>query len=701
MVFPQGGDFPRNVQGTFKVLQSNRQICIHDNGTNVCGKGHKLKFPGACLSQSIGIFNSTDPTFQPVFPICSIDYTSSGFHAGIIFTTAGIEKDGIVYSTNSDVASECSVYPAFSLVENNYHLYKFIISLEKTAKLFGFPIVVSGSKFQQSEPFAAESIYRMAQFNPGLLPHGSGIYSDLYRYDVFNEFHVYNQLVVRFIELIGAVFEQSGSADSLMNIVNDDRLTTVSGIVDYCVGDETPPFITYISPTASGTVLRPRDQIIEFSLSDAIGGVDLSSVDIGLSSQTTGNINLLTNGIDQTGGLLSVTGGINSYTFRYTPNFTWANNDSVITTISGSDLPPILEGDPFYCDSAGVNNFAGDIKFKVENHNDVGASITADGDINPPFIVSTLPVSGTLGNSVATPVVISIADEITGIELGTITVIVEGATIVFNGVPTTDETVIVGNFNNYTITYNKLTSFQYGGQVDVYIYAEDRAFPSHNVLETTYNFSCIGSGSLRIENFLPAVGTTVNPHDWDIEVDIFDDTYGISASQSQLIVNNSVVSAAVTTVTSGIHFRYHPPNDFVSDFPTIVRVRGVNNNLIAPVIKENIYTLYFGQRLLFKNNLPYKHDEQVDVFVFARNMENFPKELSTGYFFTTYRQPSSDLGCYIDVKNPTASIGASINGVGPEHRYGKVMNVSFYVEDYDGHVLGPYQFSYKIEERQP
>ncbi len=697
MPLPQGGDFPRNVQRFLKVLQADQRICVHDNGTNVCDQGHKLKFPGTCFNQAVGTFNSTSPTFQPAFPICTTDYLSSGFHPALIFASGEKVGSGVVASKTAGASRTTPLYAMSHLVVRQLPIYKIFLTLLGGIHVVGVPSMVTGSTFYHTAETSAFSTYLLAQFNPGVLPHLPGTYSDLYVYDVVSSYTYYNKLVIEFLTTLGAVIRQAGPIESFQNLIGTDLYTTISGEVDICAGDETPPTITYLDPPASGTSLRPPNQIVHFTLSDAVGGINLGSLDVTLSSQTTGNINLVLGGTDQTGGRVLILGDPSSYQVRYLPNFTWQANDTVVTTITVEDMPPLLGGDPFFCGTAGINTFVGDIRFKVRNVGDLGASITPLPDLSPPYIVSSNPAADSTDNSVFTPVVIQVADDLAGIQLGSLTVVVDGKVIVLDGVPN-PETTIDGFPSLYTITYNKTQAFEYGSTVLVSVFATDRA-PTPNSSFTEYSFSCIDAGTLRIENFLPPIGTSVNLHDVDIEVDIVDDTYGVNPAESFLVVDGSVVSGTVTTITSGIHFTYHPPNDFASRAPIVVKVHGANNNTEAMAVREDIYTLYYGNRILYhRGGKPYDHDQQVEIFVRARNFEQLRRDLTTRYFFTTYSQPYSDFGASLEVINPSSNLGASLNAVGPEHRYGATVNVTFYVEDLEGHALGPYHFSYTIED---
>jgi hypothetical protein len=579
--------------------------------------------------------------------------------------------------------------------EREHYLYKFSNSIISTIIAVGLSNTKEVNAFEYGFPNGASSFGRLVRLMPGTLPHIVGSYSDLYRYDVFSAYKTYNKLVLRFIETTAAKIKQTGTFSSSKPLITTDFYTTISG-GDVCVGDETPPYITYISPVASGTNLRPRNQNVSFSLGDLVGGVDLSTVAVSLDSTTSGTISLVSAGSDQTGGLVSIIGDSASYLITYTPNFLWDFNDSITVTISGSDFPPILGGNPFYCGLAGVNLFAGDIKFKILNQSDFGATITAEGDVSPPYILSAVPSNGSTDNEVFSPIVLTIADDLTGISLGSVSVTIDGAVVILDGIPQTTEVTIVGSPAAYTITYVKETSYTYGSTVIVEVYAEDRvAVP--NVLDTSYAFSFLSNSSLRIENFLPPVGTSVNPWDIDIQVDVVDDTYGVDDDLSFLVVNGTIVDATKTVITSGIRFTYHPPNDFAFEEPIRVKVHGQSDSLPQVIVKENLYTLFYGYRYLVHNQDPFAREVPIDVFVRATNIQALTKDLATGYYFTTYSQPASNFGASITPITPWSDLQGSIVGVGPEHRYGATVTVTFYVRDYEGHELGPYTFNYMIE----
>ena len=61
-------------------------------------------------------------------------------------------------------------------------------------------------------------------------------------------------------------------------------------------------------------------------------------------------------------------------------------------------------------------------------------------------------------------------------------------------------------------------------------------------------------------------------------------------------------------------------------------------------------------------------------------------------------QPTSDISVSINGIAPWEDLGAEISPQAPVHRYGETITVEIYAEDLEGNVLGPYSFSYTIED---
>lgn len=699
MPFPQGGDFSHSVSGLFKVVKTDRRICANENGTNICNANHKLKFPGTCINQVIGTFNSTDPTFQPTFPICLVDYQSTGFSSGLVFTTGDPDTSAPIVSSGS-FQSDHIIAKLSDLIEGSFSVYKFIDNIVGANVIFAIDPIKQTAFYPILAPSLILSSCRLVQFNSGAIYPGPGVFSPLFVYDVYNNFSIVNGYSFYFLETLAAAIKQEDLFRSFKNIIGYDA--TISGSEDICVGDGVPPYITLHSPTTSGTHLAPTNQVVDLSIGDAVAGVDISKVLLRLYSEDRfpGSFyNLVVGGADATGGNVAISGDQREYRFIFTPAWTWSSNELVRITISGNDLPPTVDGNPFFCGPSLTNTTTGEIWFKVFDKSDLQASIVAIGDLEAPYISYTLPASGTNYNNVFEVIELRIADDFTGVDLTTVSVSVNQVDIVSNGSATTSETTITGDPSEYSIIYNPIIPFQYGSIVQVEVFAKDLYVYSPNTLDTEYVISYTPDTSIRVENFLPTVGISDQLDNLDIQVDIFDDTYGIDLSQTDLVINGTAVSASQQILTSGVRLSYHPPNEFDYGGPINVIVHGVNLNSIAPVVIDVPFVLYYGYRFLHNNNSPFEHNSQVNVFVQAKNLKKFNKYLNTNYYFTTYQQPNNDITAEIEAIVPWRDLKAEIGVIAPTQSYGQTMVIEIYVKDFDGNELGPYSFSYKIEDQ--
>jgi len=650
MSFPQGGDFVRDVRRGINVVSSDPRV-----------------------DQGDGVVYSK--------PVVSGNYISL------------LEQATVQFSH--------SLYPGPNFVSIFHYLYKPVFSTEAHSILAQVFSGIFSSSFLDISPAGVSSFWRLAQFNPGVLPRYDYVFSSLFAFDVASSFTLLNRLIIYMIEKVAARIKQDlGEASLVKSVVQTDYYTTISGSDDICVGDIVSPQIVYINPTASGLAVRPPTQIVEFDLLDAVGGVDLSTLRVELTSTTTtGTVVLVDSGADQTGGNVSIIGDPSSYRVRYIHPVPWLQNDRVVVTISGADLPPTFAGNPFYCGPPSVNFFVGDFPFQVWNAGDFGGDLNVIGDVDPPYISYSFPASGTSDNNIFGSVIIRVADGLTGVDLSSLDVSIDGVPIVSFGIPASEETVVTGSRDEYTVVHNPSVAFNYGSTVLVSVSASDLVDPIPNSFVKTYSFSFIEDSTLVIDNFKPSVGTHSSLESANIEVDIYDGVYGVDSSQCFFVINGTIVSGTQTAISGGINLSYHPPNDFEYSKPIEVTVHGVNGNHSAPAVKESFFTLFFGCRVLFFNEEPYNHFDSVDVFVRAKNNEVFYKDLSTGYFFTSYTQPHTNLGASITPVAPWANLSATVSGVGPEHRYGETVVVEFSVEDVEGHLLGPYTFSYTIEGR--
>lgn len=494
---------------------------------------------------------------------------------------------------SSTLVGSYLAFQAQSSVVRTYNINRVVGTIASLALLYKVPGTRDFSGNVVGVPSTVSSFWRMVQFDSGRLPRFEDIFSDLFVYDVVSAWNYINRVSIEALDATTPSIFSVGILGSFKNVVSTDYYTTISGEVDPCIGDNTPPYITLHSPSVSGSHLRPRTQIVDFSLTDAVGGVDISTVSVNVTSNSTsGTINIVQNGIDQTGGYVSIAGTITTYRFIYAPPFEWDYNERVLVSISGSDLPPTVDGNPFYCGVPSINTFIGDIPFQVLDFRELSAEITVVGDTEPPFISSTFPVSGTLNNSVFTDVSFVLEDALAGVDISSVDVTVAGAPIISAGVPVTDEATIVGTTTSYTVSYDPLGSFNYGSNVVVEIVAKDRAKPTANTLSTSFSFSCIDDSSLVISNFQPAVGTHTNPENLDVMVDVTDATYGVDSDQTFLVVNGTIVSGTRVAITDGYRITYHPQMILLLMNLCVLRFMGPIT-IPWPLLLKSRFTLYF------------------------------------------------------------------------------------------------------------
>jgi len=620
---------------------------------------------------------------------------------GFIYATPEKSSSYTEYNRLSSISSFYNSAVFSATYQGLHGVYLFLGEVDTAHFFVEVNSVTEVAHFMANVPSSVFSFWRMAQFNPGVLPHWSYTFSDLYIYDVFSSTFTYDSLAIHRLESIFGKLFQETDIDSTGNLVQTDYYSNIVGTVDPCVGDEEPPFIVYNNPTASGLKLRPLDQVVDFNLSDPIGGVDVSTLNVNYYRSSTGlTLPLISGGGDQTGGLVSITGDPLSYRVIFTPDFTWVNNERVVVDIEVFDRLPIVGGDPFFCEDNVPNYFAGDIPFNVLNDAALNATLNVIGDIDAPYINFTSPASGTIGNNIFAPIILKIKDDLTGVDISTLNVAVDGKQLILNGSTQTEEAIIGGSPLEYTIIYTPVQAFEYDATVAVNIAVDDlNEVGPANSLITSYSYDTITEGTLIIENFKPEVGTHHNLTNLDIEVDLRDDTYGVNTDQSFFVINGTIASGTQTVLASGIRLTYHPPNDFAFEAPIRVTVHAVNDNTAAPVVKEEFFNLFYGCRLFFDNKDSFDYADDVSVFVHARNLERFHKDLSTGYFFSTYTQPQENLGASIVGITPWEDLTASIVGESPEHRYGEIVTVEITVEDFEGHILGPYTYTYTIENK--
>ena len=699
MAFPLGSAFSRGVSSQVSLPGLNASVCIYDNGTDVCDKGHKLKEAGSCTNQNIGTFNSTDALFQLTNTICTEDFYSQTGCSSKVFSSGEISSSvtylDYLYSNTSSLTQVDSI--PYKQSTNKF------ISSEKVDLQSFYKFVSVDSNTQNyytliTKDNSIYSFYSMFTLNAGKFLQGPGIYYEFFKYDILSSLieNSYSNTLSVFANY--SAYTNLKEIDSSSSFINEGVGTTVSGGIVICEGDFTPPNVNYVSPSSSGTTLRRQNQIVEFELFDLRSGVDLTSIEVVLTSSDRASIPLVFSGVDQTAGDVDITGNPSNYHIRYTPGFSWNDNEKLIVTISGSDLPILVDGLPFTCSGGGINHFSGDIKFSILNDSNLTGDLNAIGDVDPPVITFTSFVENSTNNSIFSPLVIHLEDYLTTIDITTINLYIAGEAVILAGVPLKVNTSVTGNPSQYVLSYLPENNFIYGATYGVLVEASDKATPASNDLSHSFNIGFINDSSIVISNFKPEIGITTGLQDVDISVDIQDILYDINSITSFMSINGEVVPATITPIADGINLTYHPPNNFNYDAPIIVRVRGVNNNATL-TIREEVYTLYFGCRYLFRNKGKYKYDSKVDVVIKASNTGRLSRNLNYNYLFSTYAKPTDNLTASIVAINPVDNLTASILPQGPFHYYGEDVVVTFYVKDFEGNELGPITYSYTIEQK--
>ncbi len=143
----------------------------------------------------------------------------------------------------------------------------------------------------------------------------------------------------------------------------------------------------------------------------------------------------------------------------------------------------------------------------------------------------------------------------------------------------------------------------------------------------------------------------------------------------------------------------HPDNDFDYNDVINVYVHAENANSASPIIRDELYQLYYGYKVT-KHKYDMGYNQNVVVFSRALNTELIQNRLSSVYAFTTHIQPESDIIASIVPNVPWRDMPVSIDIHSPTQAYGETIEVEFYIEDFEGNALGPYTFSYTIEDEE-
>ena len=203
--------------------------------------------------------------------------------------------------------------------------------------------------------------------------------------------------------------------------------------------DTTPPNITWLAPGLPGSHIPLNSNFI-VELVDSLTGVDKESIVFTFNGEVQKPI---------------ISGAPNKYTVSYQPESELHYNQTVKIHITVSDL-------------AIERNWIRDslfVFFTIE-------------DREPPYISRRFPEKDMTSVPFNTDIVISVNDDVSGVDIASIKLTVEGNKV---------EPEISGNPSSYTVTYRNPNGFEPAQLVDVMISCADRSNPPLSMSES-YSF---------------------------------------------------------------------------------------------------------------------------------------------------------------------------------------------------------------------
>lgn len=536
--------------GSVSLLGSAPSICIYDNGTTTCDRGYSLNTVGNCFSQGIGTINSGDS--------CVSDYQGSLFsNADIHRRSDSVSAPFYLYVGGEESGFLKEVISAYGVAKTE-NLYA-----KDSMYAGGFDILLVSSECAGNMPnilagVSVSAAFKILRFDSGFVRREYNTSSDYFSLDVFGTFSVVHPEY-----FFGAVEKESKIVVEDNTEANYYTITSGIGVPDgtinpqedednpvsICVGDLDEPTIENITP-GKYTVLNQADDNISFDVVDAIGGVDKSSVYITVS----GNLTTQSEGTDivsagvPLGAVSSFDGDENRYSFSYNPSSDWAENERVYITATGTDQVPEQGGVPFSCTDGTPNPFGYSWYYKVENTEDLGASITALADTDPPYLTSIAPSPWLGGVDSTDDITFFVLDDHAGVDLSSLYVYINSTAVVEAGSPASAGYSVSPVSNGYYFKYVNTPGFSFGSRVYVRVIADDLYSIAPNRLDYSYYFDVVSSDTLTIDNFYPEVGITWDPELVDISVDITDRVYDVDDSGLYLNINGALCSGPASTI---------------------------------------------------------------------------------------------------------------------------------------------------------
>jgi hypothetical protein len=542
--------------GTFKVYKYDGRICKYDNGTEICALDHKLKVKGTCFNQVIATINSTDDSFQPAYSVCISDYYPKSTASFNMYSFDNIDSSFILAS--SSTVSAAGNEKAYAETTKTTFLDAISISLESYCKVFTKSNGVLASIFSNTLEFGKSADWLILQRDSGSILRGSNIISDFFVYDIFGQITIISEYLVP-VERENFYILSIGGVSGNYTQINSDYASETSNPGYYngslgdnpesiCIGDEYPPYVSVVTPP-SGTVLLEKDFSISFSISDAAGGVDLSSIYITVSGDlsTVGNGEIINSG-DVVASGAAIAGTSSSYTVTYDPQTLWLGNEHVYVTVTGTDRIPTISGIPFTCTDLNPNSLGESWVYGVADITDISASLEVIPDSDAPYVSAVSPEKYSGNNDACAALSFYILDDLTGVNLTTLNIVINSIYVVRKGIPTTSDAVILQVSGGYYFSYSKTGCFSYSERTVVYVEAYDSYSASPNKLENSWYYDNINSSSVVVDSFLPASGISRDPDRIIIQADVYDSTYSISETDTYISVDNHSVDTSKTEI---------------------------------------------------------------------------------------------------------------------------------------------------------
>ena len=466
------------------------------------------------------------------------------------------------------------------------------------------------------------------------------------------------------------------------------RAQSSMGATIVAVADSESPYLENIYPTPYFGHLA-SESFISFNIKDDLAGVDIDTLSIYID-----DVPVVSYGLPL-GSNITISGDKNNYNFLYTNLVGFGYGSRVNVRVVVSDLyavsPNTLDYS-YYFDvvddstvrfenfypSVGItwNPEAVDIEVDViDSVYDIDVSdlyLSINGNVVPAF---SSPIYG-IRNIIATLSGVVDSDNghlpVSGLSLlGTC---ISGAS--FSGV-STDGAYISGG--------QVIDGFAYGTSVSGYPIPYDESGPDY-LISSYVSDGYVVSGTLQT--------ALVSGTNWDGK---YTNSTITGVEVCPIYASDVTASGVSVSGTVGRNLSYHPPNDFNYEGTISVLVHGTNLSSSSPITREVVYQLFHGYNIkAFDREFGYS--SRVNVYIEAHNTKEFTNHVSQGYYFDTIDEPSCDMSASIVGIAPWEDLAASINPQAPVHKYGKTMEVQIYVEDEEGNALGPYTYTYTIED---